>query len=80
MNNAVYADGNDDWISLGDVSYVSCIANTSKCPTDGFRGISVVFWLRLHRCSDLGGILSSYGSEYGHGFGLLCSRNSNRIT
>ena len=63
VNRALYTDGEDDWISLGDMSNITCIANTNKCPTDGFQGVTVAFWFKLHSCNSWGGILSSYGYE-----------------
>ena len=70
----MYTDGYDDWISLGDISDISCIVNTNECP-NSIPGVTVLAWIKFWYGGN-GGIISSYGRSYSPGFGIGCAGNN----
>ena len=64
----------NDWIEIGDISGMTCIANTLKCDVN--TEVTVLVWIKVSSCpqSTYGtAIISSYGENYSPGFRIFCN-------
>ena len=67
MNKGVFTDGVDDWVSLGDISDIACIADPDKCTA----GATVMFWVKILNCGfHPQAVISSYGNYSSSGFAV----------
>ena len=72
----MYTDGVDDWISLGDLTNITCIVRPSECEPS--EPATVLAWLKFDNCGNSDhqnrrGIISSYGEGFTSGFSFYCS-------
>ena len=69
-------DGDDDWISLGDLTGITCIARANECEMSD--RVTILLWIKMSNCGSICGIISSFGEWYTPGFGLRYIDNKIR--
>ena len=66
----MHADGVDDWISLGNLSHISCLVKPKTCRSDGFLGAAILLWFKTADKPSTTGILSSFEPGIGLSSGI----------